>query len=1107
MSGRLHVASSSAARLAHVTAFIGTQQPATEIVLVAASRGAADDVARHVARSRPATFGLHRFSLTQLAARLAATRLAGRGLVPATRLATEAVAARAVFEARRDERLAYFVPVAGMPGFAPSLGRTLTDLRMASADAASLSAAGDGGRDLATLSEAVDAQFEAGGTADRATLFAAATDALESETAFCCGAAVALIDVAVASEAERRFAAALVAQAAEWIAVAPTHDDRTKAALEQCGDVIVETDDACDDDLGRLRQYLFTTEAPPLRAPGGQVTLYSAPGEGREAMEIARYTLDEARRGVRFDEMAVLLRSPREYLGLLEHAFARAAIPAWFGRGTRRPHPAGRALLALLACADENLSAHRFAEYLSLAQVPGAVATSPPERSVAPPRRSAPSQPSLFQDDPIQPVDDALATSADRSVVSDEALAEPDLIPSAQESPDAPIVQGVVRAPYRWEEWLVESAVIAGRDRWTRLDGLAAEYRLRLREARRDDPHSPRVAGIERDLTHLEHLRSFALPLVREFDEWPDAALWGEWLDTLHELVPRVIRQPVVVQRVLAELRPMGAIGPVTLREVREVLADRLRTVAIEPPADRYGRVFVGLAEQARGRAFRVVFVPGLAERVFPQKVREDPLLSDDTRKRVSPTLETSSDRSRAERLLLRLAVGSATERLYLSYPRIELREARPRVPSFYGLDVMRAVTGRVPGHEELQAAAAKETKTTLAWPAPAEASRAVDDFEHDLAVLGPLLTTRDPVAARGRARYLLDLNPHLRRSLTERWKRWKPAWSDADGLVAPSAHATAVLESQRLAKRPYSLTALQRYSACPYQFLLSAIYRLEPLEEPTPVQRLDPLTKGALFHAMQAAFFRTLAAANALPVTRENLTESLDALDLVIRRVSEKERDQLAPAVDRVWRDEVASIRKDLRRWVTLQADTADGWRPERFELSFGLPLDADHDPHSVADPITVEGRFILRGAIDLVERHATGGTLRVTDHKTGKNRAQVTTTVGGGRVLQPVLYSLVVEAMTGETVSAGRLYYCTQAGGFTSHSVQLDPIARRTALQVLEVVDRGVERAFLAASPDTGACTYCDYRPVCGPAEEKRAAKKNPGSLADLIALRGLP
>ena len=568
---------------------------------------------------------------------------------------------------RVETAFSYFLPVAGMPGFAPSLGRTLTDLRMASADTASLSAAGEGGRDLATLSEAARHQFDTGGTADRAALFAAAAEALESGAAFCRGSGVALIDVAITSDVERSFVAALVKTASDWIAVAPTHDERTSAALERCGAVIVETAETADDDLGRLRRYLFTTEAPALRKPSGQVTLYSAPGEGREAMEIARYALDEARRGVRFDEMAVLLRSPREYLGLLEHAFARAAIPAWFGRGTRRPHPAGRALLALLACADENLSAHRFAEYLSLAQVPDAVATpvEPPA-----PRRAVPAQPSLFQDDaPAEPVDDVLATTADRSAVSDEALAEPDLVPSAHESPDAPVVQGVVRAPYRWEEWLFESAVIAGRDRWTRLDGLAAEYRLRLREARRDDPHSPKVAGIERDLTHLEHLRGFALPLIREFDEWPDAAPWGEWLQTLQELVPRVIRQPVVVQRVLAELRPMGAIGPVTLREVREVLADRLRTVAVEPPSDRYGRVFVGLAEQARGRAFRVVFVPGLAERVFPQKVREDPLLSDETRKRVTADLETSSDRSRAERLLLRLAVGASTERLYLSYP------------------------------------------------------------------------------------------------------------------------------------------------------------------------------------------------------------------------------------------------------------------------------------------------------------------------------------------------------------------------------------------------------------------------------------------------------
>jgi hypothetical protein len=95
----------------------------------------------------------------------------------------------------------------------------------------------------------------------------------------------------------------------------------------------------------------------------------------------------------------------------------------------------------------------------------------------------------------------------------------------------------------------------------------------------------------------------------------------------------------------------------------------------------------------------------------------------------------------------------------------------------------------------------------------------------------------------------------------------------------------------------------------------------------------------------------------------------------------------------------------------------------------------------------------------------------------------------------------------MTREPVTAGRLYYCTHAGGFTSHTVQLDPIARKTALHALEVIDRGVEFGFLAASPDRGACDYCDYRAVCGPLEEKRATRKNKGLLADLLALRDLP
>ena len=55
---------------------------------------------------------------------------------------------------------------------------------------------------------------------------------------------------------------------------------------------------------------------------------------------------------------------------MVEHALDRAGISAYFDHGTRRPDPGGRAFLALLACAAENLSAARFAEYLSLGQAP-----------------------------------------------------------------------------------------------------------------------------------------------------------------------------------------------------------------------------------------------------------------------------------------------------------------------------------------------------------------------------------------------------------------------------------------------------------------------------------------------------------------------------------------------------------------------------------------------------------------------------------------------------------------------------------------------------------------------------------------------------------------
>ena len=362
------------------------------------------------------------------------------------------------------------------------------------------------------------------------------------------------------------------------------------------------------------------------------------------------------------------------------------------------------------------------------------------------------------------------------------------------------VVAGALRAPWKWETLIVESAVIGGDPgRWhRRLDGLAKGYRIKIDEERREDPDSPRAARLERDLRNLGHLRTFALPVIDRLAAWPASATWGEWLDRFTALVPDVVRRPERVLRVLAELRPMSAIGPVSLDEARDVVADRLLTLEVEPTGQRYGRVFVGSPQQARGRAFRVVFVAGLAERLFPQRPHEDPMLLDEEmREPLDATLPVQKDRVRTERLLLRLAVGAATDRLWLSYPRLEIAESRPRVPSFYALDVMRAITGQIPRQETLQESAAATGGSHLAWPAPAHPAEAIDDQEHDLSVLSVLLRTEPRAAVRGHAHYFLQLNECLKRSVTMRWARGRSQWTPYDGLTRVTGMTQAAARRQ----------------------------------------------------------------------------------------------------------------------------------------------------------------------------------------------------------------------------------------------------------------------------------------------------------------------
>ncbi|HEY0465943.1 MAG TPA: hypothetical protein VGC79_17135, partial [Polyangiaceae bacterium] len=572
-------------RFGRALRWLSAQPAAQPLLVLAPTLAAGNGLLRAATGQRGAVFGWAMESLSSFAVRLSALRLAEQGLTLAPPLSLSAVCVRVVSEFGAQGKLGRFSAIADRPGLPGALLRTFDELGQAAVEPKAVPG------ELGELYQHYQNTLTELALSDRAGLFRVAIELARASAEAPLGAPLCIFDVCPKTQLEREFLSALLARAPHSFASAPPND--LGAAVEDSE--LLTAPPA----LRRLQANLFSTNETSGESDES-VSILSAPGESREAVEIARRILAEAERGVRFDQMAIVLRSPFHYRTHLLEALRRAAIPAHFTRDAARPAPGGRAFLVLLECAAEGISATRFAEYLSLGVLPSR------SQSAA----AAPAGDAAF--DP--PVDDETARLLRGPLTEPErSVARP-----TQE----------LHLPRRWESLLVDAAVIGGSGRWhRRLDGLARALEERMQSP---NEHERRVAEREREV--LEELRSFALPIVDLLGTLPHAATWGAWLDALNTLAERTIDAPEPIRSVLAQLEIVRDVGPVTLKDVLCVLEERLAEVSARIEPEHGGGVLVTTVDDVRGRVFEVVFVPGLAEKLFPQRVVEDPLLSDEQR-------------------------------------------------------------------------------------------------------------------------------------------------------------------------------------------------------------------------------------------------------------------------------------------------------------------------------------------------------------------------------------------------------------------------------------------------------------------------------------------
>ena len=1073
----------AAVRTAAAVRFLEGLGAGNPFLVVGASRHAADRLVHEAAAGRGhqgGLFGAFRFGLFVLAQHLARPELAARELRPLTPAARLAAVVRIIHRARRAGALGRFEEAAQGPGLAVRLASTFDELRLAGVTADEVGAAEESlgglyGAYLETLAEVK--------LADRAATFESARRAITNGAGLPVGLPLLLLDVPLVHRASRRFAAALAAAASEVFLTLPEGDRPTEEAAQALGALAMEAmplpsaerdlgDASQDDAVASAQRHLFATRRPDPGAGRRGLSVVAAPGTAAAAIEHARAFLAEAADGVPFDRMAVLLPEPANQAPAFQEAFQRAGIPAFFEAGARRPHPAGRAFLVLLDCAREGLSATRFAEYLSLGETP------------ASPTESGPTEAS--------PTEDTGAGARGTEAAENTGFV----------------------APRRWERLILDSEVIGGLDRW---EGRLARFERQLQRDEAAESDASRREAVRRRRQDLRRLTETALPILHRLAAFPTPhAGFSEWTRQLAELARAALLHPEGVLECLAETDPMRDVNEVTLDEVRESLARRLAEVVTRSRGDRYGRVWVGPIDAARGLTFDVVAVPGLSERAFPRVIREDPMLLDRQRGAISADLPVRSDLAERERLRLRIAVGAATRKLILSYSSLNLVEGRPQVPSYYLAEAFRAGLGKIPTLAEIRAQAGRESQVVRGIRAPRNPSYAIDRREFDLGrVAGALGRPEAGSGGAGTAAYLLS-DPALARSLRQEYMRQQWKWQSPDGFLNPDPEALAALERHRPGNRSFSVTGLEAYASCPYQFFLKNIVRLRPIERPEALLHLDPLTRGSLLHDVFFHLGREFRERNLAPLAEERLSEVFAVLETVFWQVEEEVRERVAPAIDRIWQDQMDGLLGDLRGF--LQRYAATGRMPLANELTFGMGARQPADPASRTEAAVLPGGLRLHGSIDVVERLADGA-IQITDYKTG--RASIETTrqqriLFGGRALQPLLYALAYEALSGTPTASGRLYYATIRGTYLETVVDAASEESRGVFEAfVGGLDRATRNGRFPALPNPGVsyrvCDYCDYLPVCGPRPAAHARTKARAGFAaaldEVVQIRSLP
>ena len=645
--------------------------------------------------------------------------------------------------------------------------------------------------------------------------------------------------------------------------------------------------------------------------------------------------------------------------------------------------------------------------------------------------------------------------------------------------------------PDLWDLATRELAICKGVAEWRRLRRFTSRDLVLPQISDDDEPREIRIPAAE-----LASLADIVEALVADLSALPPKASWQEYTAAWKALLKKYLGimpatdvtpgEPAApdeeILTVLDQLAGLDAIEDrVTLGDFSHTFQHWLERSNVTENRRNCDGVMVLNATAARGLKFRVLFILGMNEGVFPRTIREDAFLRDNDRDvlerdlgyKVSQKLTAFDE----EKLLFTLLVGAARERLYCSFQRSD-ESGRVLAASWY-IDELERVLG-----------AAARQSDPVSIPRSIVEKAATPPFDRQEFLLPAELAVRLTLAAEDPSPLIEATLPlpalykQGRKVVTE-LDRSAERLHSYDGLVGELDNHWRQLSGRGLAP-----TALETYARCPFQFFARHVLGLQPLDRPEENLGPSPAEYGELGHEILKSFYRVLIDSRYFTTTTSttDVESTLRAAAACAFADYEANNPVGYPLA---WESVKEGLLQLLRQVVAqdLGELASSGFAPVSLESEVTSQLAADW-PEPLND-------LAIRGRMDRIDRN--DARLRVIDYKfklgatpASQDKNLIRAALRGERLQPPFYYLLAQRWAEEQAAGAGRplieadFYYIAPRWpggplvqtpyGAEGLADKVGAATKRTIAYLADGVRRG--RFFINCGEH---CGRCDVAPIC--------------------------